>query len=170
MIDYELIRKLFHYDEQTGVFKRIGRLKSNGEISKCDFVGKATSTHGYLQYTVKDKTYDVHRLIFLYVYGKFPDCDIDHIDGNRLNNKLSNLRAVSRTENLRNVGRKSRQSKSGHLGVGLNNTTGKYRVWISNLFFDGFLTLEDAISFRKAKELELGFSEHHFKRSCWNES
>ena len=61
-------------------------------------------------------------------------------------------------------------SKSGYVGVGLNNSTGKYRVWISDLFFDGFLTLEDAIAFRKVKELELGFSEQHFKRSCWNES
>jgi hypothetical protein len=87
MIDFELIRKLFDYDPDTGVFKRVGRLKCNGEIIACDFIGNTKSTHGYLQYTVKNKTYDVHRLIFLYMDGEFPDCDIDHIDGNRVNNK-----------------------------------------------------------------------------------
>lgn len=169
MIDQDLILKLFSYDPETGVFKRIGRLKSNGLISKCDFVGVATSSHGYLQYTVKDKTYDVHRLIFMYINGEFPNCDVDHIDGNRRNNRLTNLRLVSRSENLKNVGIKT-IPKSGHTGVGWNHKTNKWRVWIQNDHYDGFKSLEEAISFRKTEEASRNFSKDHFKRKVWDES
>ena len=170
MIDQELLKKLFHYDEQTGVFKRIGRLCRGGKITPCDFVGTATSTHGYLQYTVRDKTYDVHRLIFMYMYGRFPHDDVDHIDGDRRNNALSNLRIVSRSDNLKNIGRRKYVAKSGHVGVGFNSNTGKYRVWIQDEFFDGFETVDDAITFRKSEEVRRGFSETHYKREAYCES
>jgi len=167
MIDAALVRSLFHYDPDTGVFKRIGRLKCNGEITSCDFVGTARSTHGYLQYTVKDKTYDVHRLIFLYVDGEFPECDIDHIDGNRLNNKWSNLRKVTRSENLRNVGKKQ-ENKYGFTGIGVHTQSGKYRVFIGSHHKSGFDTLEEAVEYRKRLEKEMGYTDDHFKREVWN--
>lgn len=169
MIDSELVRKLFHYDYVTGEFRRIGRLKSNGTIATCDFVGSATSTHGYLQYTIKNKTYDVHRLIFLYIDGVFPDCDIDHIDGNRRNNAFSNLRKVSRSENLRNVGKKT-TNKSGRVGVGFDAKTNKWRVWIQSDFYGGFDTFEQAVAFRIKEETARGFSEQHYVREIWNEN
>lgn len=167
MLTQELITKLFHYDEETGVFKRVGRLKSNGEITSCDFIGSATSTHGYLQYTVKNKTYDVHRLIFLYMEGIFPENDIDHIDGNRLNNVWSNLRKVTRSENLRNVGKKT-ENKYGTTGIGFIESSGKWRVFIGSHHKAGFDSIEDAIEYRKKKEIELGYSDQHFKREVWN--
>lgn len=168
MITQELILKLFHYDPLTGILKRIGRLKSNGDITPCDFVGSAKSTHGYLQYTVKNKTYDCHRLIFLYMEGEFPNCDVDHIDGDRTNNKWENLRKVTREENLRNVGMKN-TPRYGVTGVGIHNPSGCWRVWISYHQKSGFKSFEEAVAYRKMKEKEMGFTEQHFNREVWSD-
>jgi len=163
-IDAELIRKLFSYNPETGEFKRIGRLNCKGEIIRCDFVGTAKSTHGYYQYTVRNKTYDVHRLIFLYVTGEFPKCDVDHINGNRQDNRWENLRLVSRKENLMNSSR-SKSPKSGLHGVG---RLGKgWRAWVGQEQFTGFKTKQEAYTFRQSKLLEEGYSESHMKRSPW---
>lgn len=166
-LNQELIHKLFHYDPETGIMKRIGRLKKGGKIIPCDFVGTAKSTHGYLQYTIKDKTYDVHRLIMLYVNGEFPEkgLDVDHVDGDRLNNAWNNLRLVSRSDNLKNVGQ--RPSTSGITGVGFNNKTKKWRVWIQEDFYDGFTTSEEASEFRRLEEIKRGFSSTHGRRNIW---
>lgn len=58
-----------------------------------------------------------HRLAWLYVYGEWPNGDIDHIDGDRLNNRIANLRDVSRRVNLENQRRPKACNKSGFLGV-----------------------------------------------------
>jgi len=167
MIDQELIQKLFEYNPWTGEFKRIGRLTRGGKIKPCDFLGSAKSIHGYFQYTIKNKTYDVHRLIFLYVEGHFPDFDVDHINGDRQDNRWENLRKVGRKENLKNSSRK-KKPKSGIHGVG-RQQRGGWRVWVGNNDYSGFQTVEDAEKFRLEKLCELGYSESHLKRSPWGE-
>lgn len=154
MIDQNLIRNLFDYDPETGVFKRVGRMVRGGKIKPCNFVGKAESTHGYYQYTVKSKTYDVHRLIFMYVEGAFPSCDVDHIDGDR-------------KENLKNSSRKSKP-KSGVHGVG-RQRRGGWRVWVGGSQYCGFASIEDAETFRLEKVESLGYSEGHLQREPWDE-
>jgi len=167
-MDQTLLKTLFNYDPYTGIFKRINRLKCNGELSPCDFVGKAKSTYGYLQYTIKGKTYDVHRLIFMYMDGSFAETDIDHIDGDRLNNKWNNLRKVSRETNLRNVG-KRKTSHKGVTGVGLQKSSKKWKVWIGKKYQKcGFNTFEEALHHRKTMEKELGYTEGHFVREVWD--
>lgn len=164
MITQELLRKIFHYDPETGVFKRIGRLKCNGQVTPCDFVGTATSTHGYFQYTVKNKTYDVHRLIFMYAEGEWPPEDVDHINGNRQDNRWVNLRLVSRRDNLRNSG-KEVTSESGHRGVGRFQKG--WRVWIGDEHKAGFKTKKEAIAYRLSREIALGYTDGHMRREGW---
>jgi hypothetical protein len=74
---------------------------------------------GYVSIGVDAKRYLAHRLAWLFVYGKWPDKHIDHIDGNTSNNRLNNLRDVSVVVNAQNRTRcnKQRRSGSGLLGA-----------------------------------------------------
>ncbi len=62
------------------------------------------------------KSYKAHRLAWLYEYGEFPKYHIDHINHNRIDNRIANLREVSRIDNQRNQ-KKSATNKSGFTGV-----------------------------------------------------
>jgi len=72
----------------------------------------------------RDKKFKVHQLIWMYVHGRWPDQVIDHIDGNRLNNKLSNLREVTCQQNRQNNRRVN--SNSGYMGVHKISSNNKY--------------------------------------------
>jgi hypothetical protein len=165
-----LITKLIEYDPNTGVVTRIGRIVRGDRIKKHHYIPTARSTHGYLQMTICDKTYDIHRLIFLLIDGQFPTDDVDHIDGNRINNKWVNLRKVSRGVNLHNLGVKSNNT-SGVTGVGLHKTTGKFRASICSHgvqeHLGVFNTIEEATRVRHAAEIRLGFSVDHGVRPAW---
>ena len=98
-----------------------------------------------------------HQVLFYFVNGYIPKNGrvIDHIDRNKLNNSISNLRDVSRDENARNTNL-SRVSTSGHKGVHFMKSTKK---WTAQLYCDGkrnhlgsFQNKEDAIKARKTAE------------------
>lgn len=89
-------RQLFRYDPSTGV---LYRRHASGER-----VGAAKS-NGYLVVSVRAKNYQVHRLIWLMVHGKWPDGDIDHINRIKTDNRITNLRDVSHQANMRNIAR-----------------------------------------------------------------
>ena len=126
---------------------------------------------GYLVITLLGKLYRQHRLMWLYVYGEFPK-EIDHIDGNGHNNKISNLRNVNRSINMRNK-KKHKNNTSGHCGVSLHKLTGKWRVRepTNERTASGnkrykhhyFSTKEEAIEFRSDMKKRLGFTERHGK-------
>jgi hypothetical protein len=81
---------------------------------------------GYYQTGIQGKYFKNHRLIFLMHHGYLPDL-IDHIDGNRLNNKIENLRPATRSQNLFNS-MKSKSNKSGVKGVSWRESMKKYRA------------------------------------------
>lgn len=109
----ELVQHLFDYNPETGIikWKNPGR-NHNAKIG--DIV--RSMSHGYYRVQIYGKKYPAHQIIWLYVHGYIPENDMDHIDRNRHNNKLSNLREVSRQCNMRNVGRQT-NNKSGVVGV-----------------------------------------------------
>jgi hypothetical protein len=84
---------------------------------------------GYLAVRIKNKTYKIHRLIFLYHKGYLPK-EIDHIDRNPLNNKIENLREATRSENMRNTKLMS-TNQSGYRGVCWHTPMQKWRAQIS---------------------------------------
>ena len=100
------------YDKYTGLFSRLmsARLSNNG------FVG-SIQTHGYRAISVNSKLYRAHRLAWLYVYGEFPKKQIDHINGNRSDNRISNLRVVSQSGNSQNRRASQKNNQSGYFGV-----------------------------------------------------
>lgn len=92
----ELIRDLVAYDPETGT------LTKGGKSDWC------RQKHGHMLVRVSGKMYKLHRLAWLYMTGSWPRCHIDHIDGDPTNNRWSNLRDVTRSQNLRNQHRSKR--------------------------------------------------------------
>ncbi len=93
------LRELLSYDETSGEFR--WKVKPCKGRHVGDVAGNL-NTNGYVQIRIKGKLYMSHRLAWLYVHGEWPKDQIDHIDGNRSNNRLNNLRSVSNRENACN--------------------------------------------------------------------
>lgn len=93
MITQQYLLDKFHYDPLTGVFKR----KATGHVYTT-----TNKKYGYIHLSCLGKTYTIHRLIWLMQTGSFPIGVIDHIDGDRLNNKWNNLRDTSQSDNCHN--------------------------------------------------------------------
>lgn len=114
MLTQARLHELLSYDPETGVFTRkikVGNMPAGS-------IAGGIRKDGYLQISVDYVRILTHRLAWLYVHGSFPAGDIDHIDGNRQNNAISNLRDVDRATNLQNLKRPKRTNKStGFLGV-----------------------------------------------------
>lgn len=101
------LRVKFNYNAETGIFTR-----KNGKV-----VG-SWDVHGYKTVRIGRRSYKLHRLAWLYVNNIWPHGDIDHINGVRYDNCISNLRDVSRQVNLQNQRKPTSINKStGVLGV-----------------------------------------------------
>ena len=160
MITQEELKKIFIYDYDTGIFKRISKRCGTSIDGK---VGNVMPC-GYLRIKVNGKLYLAHRLVFLYVNGKFPDKEVDHIDGVRLNNKWLNLREVSKNDNLINKGIYS-NSSSGITGV---NWHKQHRKWAAIICINGkrkhlglFNEIEEAKKCRQDASKKYGFHINH---------
>lgn len=115
------VRELLHYDPATGVFTRKVRLAQRHNVGdRADFLITGGNNEGYCRVSFDSKRYLAHRVAWLYVHGSWPKLDIDHINGNKRDNRLANLREVDRSTNLENQ-RKPRfeNTSSGFLGVTL---------------------------------------------------
>lgn len=108
----ELKEHLF-YDCETGVFTWLKSYK-NQHMGKP--VG-STDRDGYLQIKVLKKLYRAHRLAWLFVNGCFPSGQIDHINGMRQDNRITNLREVTFAGNSQNQRIAHKDSTYGLLGV-----------------------------------------------------
>ena len=114
-LTHKYLVSVLDYDSDTGVFRWKQRYKNNTHLS-----GKiAGSVHvkGYLLIGVKGVRYLAHRLAWMYVNGAMPSMQIDHIDGNKTNNRISNLRNVRSCENTMNQKKANKVSTTGLLGV-----------------------------------------------------
>lgn len=121
------------------------------------------SARGYLAGRIFDKRYYAHRLIWKLVTGHDPNM-VDHIDGDRTNNKWENLRNVSPAVNNMNAKRPS-SNKSGHIGIDWLERSRAWRAAIQTrgqrIHLGLFADINEAIAARKRAELSLGFHENH---------
>lgn len=105
-----------------------------------------------------------HRVVWALYHGRWPSQEIDHINGNPSDNRIENLREVSRSAQMQNC-RKGKANKSGQMGVFWHKRANRWTAQISvggksrhlGLFDD----LEDAVTARKKAELENGFHQNH---------
>lgn len=117
MLTQEELKKHFDYCLETGIFTRLKTGKNNW----------CTNGKGYYVIKINGKIYLLHRLAWLYVHGKMPKDQIDHINTNKSDNRFFNLRECSRVENSRNK-KIYKNNKSGFKGVHFNNHLKKWHA------------------------------------------
>jgi hypothetical protein len=83
---------------------------------------------GYVMIGINGKSWKAHRLAWLYVHGEWPQNDIDHVNGVRTDNRLENLRVVSRQDNSRHRVFMNKNNTSGIVGVSYHKATGKWQA------------------------------------------
>lgn len=116
------------------------------------------SKHGYIEAQVQGKRFKAHHLVWYIHHGYFPK-QLDHIDGDRTNNKIENLRECTTVENARN--RKKKNNRALPRNVYHAKTKGKYRVYLTiegkQISFGTFsdLRLADSVA-KQARELYYG--------------
>jgi len=135
MLSQSELKSLLHYDPETGLFTHLYRpvthylhksWNTRWAGKQAGFVNKL----GYIPIFLNHKLYLAHRLAWLYVYGYFPAVHIDHIDRNPSNNKISNLRLATRSENMQNISLCQNNNTTGFLGVSTRKDINKYRASI----------------------------------------
>lgn len=143
---------LYQYDPDTGVFHwkvNRGKTVKAGDPAGC--VGEL----GYVQLRLDNKTIKGHRVAWCLYYWEEPSMDIDHKNGNRADNRISNLRLATDGENMYNT-TTPKNNTSGVKGVAWNERKGKWvaRVSVGKVrkflgYFEGLQEAADAVqSFR----------------------
>ncbi|WP_370956637.1 HNH endonuclease [Enterobacter hormaechei] len=125
-LNQEYLRSILTYDPESGHFKWNF---NKGARNKSPYAGTLTS-YGYIKILIDQKQYFAHRLAWLYVHGHWPEGFIDHINGDKADNRLINLREAKREENCRNVSLKSTNT-SGYVGIFLDKRNGTWRAQIT---------------------------------------
>lgn len=142
---YELtaarLRELLHYDTETGVFTHIATKRQRVIAGN---VAGSTAQNGYRKHRIDGGTYSGHRLAWLYVHGEWPKRWIDHINGDRSDNRIANLRDVSALVNRQNM-----RVATGAVGLlGVSRHHRQYRAEIGhnykNIVLGTFDTPEEA--------------------------
>ena len=127
MLTQDTLKKHLYYDHVTGIFTR--KIVTCNRIQVGDIAG-SVDTRGYLSCSIDNQVCKMHRLVWLYVYGYFPEYGIDHINGVTTDNRLSNLRHVTPMCNSQNTKINSNNT-SGFPGVSYRTDNNKYRSRVS---------------------------------------
>lgn len=147
----ELIDSL-DYNIDSGIFRWIKPTKYHprmiGEIAGCD-------STGYILIRINGKKYKAHRLAWFYVYGEWPCGNIDHIDGDPFNNRISNLRIATVSQNIANA--RVKQGKRTPKGVRVTKYGYQARITFKGIQYNlGFFSNpEDASNAYYEKAIEL---------------
>lgn len=151
----------FKYYPKTGeIFNKTKRMKAlKGE--RAEYRDAA----GYLALSFRNKTYRAHRVAWFLYYGVWPK-EIDHINQNKADNRIGNIRDVSHQENGKNI-KISSLSKTGIMGVCWYEKSNKWRAYITidqkQKHLGLFDNLLDAGAARKAAENIYQFHKNHNK-------
>lgn len=127
MITQDYLRKLLNYDPDTGVFTW---LVSGRGIASKGCVAGSRGKNGYIYINHNRKMYLAHRLAWMYTHGAFPLDQLDHIDGERDNNALENLRPATNMENHQNRRIPQANNTTGFIGVSYHKAARKFTAKI----------------------------------------
>lgn len=164
MISITKLKDMLNYDPDTGLFTWAENVK---EYNKTKFEGDPIgSKHksGYIQIKLQGKVYQAHRLAWYYYHGVLPNGYIDHINHNKEDNRIANLRDVSAEDNAKNR-TVSKSTTTGHQNIWYCKDRYKFIVQIRSKthgrFERTYDTIEEAIEVRNQKLKEFGFHINH---------
>ncbi len=162
----EYLRQRLRYEPETGrlIWRESSEMRQCWNTRYVDTQAGRVNNRGYVGVKLDGCEYQAHRIIWTIVYGDWPKSEIDHINGNRLDNRIDNLRDVDRVENGRNLA-KRKDNTSGVTGVYWNRQCHKWeaRIMVNNAtkYLGLFSNIEDAVNTRKAAEMEFEFHTNH---------
>lgn len=166
----DVIRQLLDYNPETGQlwwkFRDRIWFKTERSFRVWNMVYAETEAltcldaSGYMHGNIFNCRTRAHRLIWAWFHGVWPSGDVDHINGIRHDNRIENLRDVTRAENLKNQQRR-KDNTSGHVGIDLLPETGRWRVRVKAIHVGTFETLQEAVMARKAASADHGFHVNH---------
>lgn len=163
----ELIAKVLKYDALSGTLIWISNLHSKCVVPNSR-AGSLVKSTGYRNISLFGRTYLEHQLVWFICNGAWPKGQIDHINQIRDDNRIVNLRDVSKADNARNRSRNP-NSKLGEHGIWFNIRTNKYVAEITlngkKVYQKSFDDIDVAINERRIKSLELGFHTNHGSQS-----
>ncbi len=169
-LDPSQLRDLFFIDAEGNLRWKRREWATRAWNSRC--AGKIVGSlmpKGYRNCSLMGGTFLVHRIVWALETGNWPRGQIDHINGVRFDNRISNLRDVSALENQRNAG-VPRTNTSGVLGVAYREEKKRWRAYISDrnksVHLGYFDTREEAILARKNAEAQRGFHKNHGSARC----
>ena len=149
-ITYNRLRELVYYE--------------NGELYwiKNDVLAGSIDDKGYKRISLDNKRYKLHRIIWFFFHQEWPKKQIDHIDGNKLNNNIENLRDVNQSINMYNKCLPHKNSSTKYLGVSKSGKKYVARLKVENalIHLGTYKTPEEAhlVYLKKKQEVLNGFS------------
>lgn len=161
MLTQKRLKELFNYCPDSGDLTR-----SKGVRGAKQGVARSVNACGYIVIRIDYKLYLAHRLAWLYVHGKLPCGEIDHINGTRDDNRIINIREVSHTDNMKNASIKS-NNKSGVTGVIWSEKKKRWHSFIhisgKKMHLGSFKNKDGAVKARKDAEVKFKFHPNHGK-------
>jgi hypothetical protein len=157
------IKEYLSYNPLTGEFTWIKRLKTSHVI--VGGVAGTINSFGYIHIQYNNKKYLAHRLAWYFIYGEMPDCDIDHANEIKTDNRLTNLRLDTERENQQNISKPNKRNTSGFTGVSWHKND---KLWRAQIRVSGkYIYLGEHPSLELAHEAYLAAKrEHH---TFWRE-
>lgn len=128
------LREVLNYNSDTGVFVW---LRPTGRRAKAGDIAGSAEGRGYWAIRIQTARYKAHRLAWLYHYGVWPEGDIDHINSNKQDNRIANLRDVDRSTNIQNLKAAKSHNSSGLLGVVLDRSKKTARKYTARIVYGG---------------------------------
>ncbi len=158
IVTHSRVKELFEYDSDTGELYWLVSLSNRAPVGN---PAGAFCLDGYIRIQIDGQMYLAHRLVWLWVYGRWPAFEIDHINHDRADNRLCNLREVANMSEQHRNASLSAANTSGVTGVYWEKRRKKYCASIMvngrNKFLGYFDTIEEAAHARKAAEIKYGY-------------